>query len=85
MPVVAWNLNLCYTIFCAAIITVAFVTTLFNDLRQIDRSIVNLPDEDIIQLLLYGNDKYDSNKNSMILNASIQFILNSERFKGSLM
>ena len=61
-----------------------FRTTLFDDLRQIDLSIFNLPDDEKVQLLLYGSDKYNSNQNRLIINASIKFILSSERFKGPI-
>ena len=35
-------------------------------------------------LLLYGDSRFDENKNKVILKATINYIKNTERFSGSL-
>ena len=58
---------------------------LMNDLKLIDENILRLSENSFVQLLLFGDQKYTSVENCQILNASIKFILRSERFKVSLM
>ena len=58
---------------------------LMNDLKQIDENILRLSENSLVQLLLFGdNIKYSLIENSHIINASISFVLRSERFKGSI-
>ena len=56
-----------------------------NDLKIIDETILRLFENSLVQLLLFGDPKYNLIHNCVILNASINFILKSERFKGSIM
>ena len=35
-------------------------------------------------ILLYGDSRFDENKNKIILEATINYLKNSERFSGSL-
>ena len=56
---------------------------LMNELRIIDDNILRLSENHLFQLLLFGDPKYSFIDNCHILNASIYFILSSERFKGS--
>ena len=65
----------CFTIICS---------TLLDDLKSIDLKIPSFPDSEIVELLLYGSPKFELNQNTKILSSSINFILNSERFNGSL-
>ena len=58
---------------------------LMNDLKLVDENILRLSENSFVQLLLFGDQKYTSVENCQILNASIKFILRSERFKVSLM
>ena len=57
---------------------------LMNNLKIIDENIPRLPENSFVQLLLFGNREYNLFHNCRILNASINFILKSERFKGSI-
>ena len=57
---------------------------LMNNLKMIDENILRLSDDCLTNLILFGDPKYSPVDNSRILNASISFILRSERFKGSL-
>ena len=57
--------------------------TLMNELRIIDDNILRLSENHFVQLLLFGDPNYSFIDNCHILNASINFILSSEWFKGS--
>ena len=57
---------------------------LMNNLKMIDDNILRLSEDCLVHLILFGDPKYNLVDNCRILNASISFILRSERFKGSL-
>ena len=56
-----------------------------NDLKIIDENILRLSENSLVQLLFFGDPKYNHIGNCQILNASINLMLKSERFKGSIM
>ena len=58
--------------------------TLFDKLNNIDNSILAKNDDIITEIILFGQQNVDNNLNRLILNASIDFILSSERFSGPL-
>ena len=41
-------------------------------------------DNDKVQILLYGDSHLDNNKNKYILEVTLNYVKNSERFSGSL-
>ena len=47
---------------------------------MIDESIINANDDDLIEILLFGNCRFILERNSSIIKASINYIKNSERF-----
>ena len=55
--------------------------TLLNKITNIDSNILNQFDATITKTLLFCNLKYSKKVNLQILNASIDFILISKRFK----
>ena len=55
-----------------------------SELEAIDSSIIFLNEEHLINLLLYGNKKYNIFTNRMILQATIDFSKNSLRFDEAL-
>ena len=57
---------------------------LMNKVNQIDENFSYLSDENKVSLLLYGDSRFDDNKNNFILSASITYILETERFSTSL-
>ena len=57
--------------------------TLFNELQSIDENILNQSNNETVELLLYGSNKFKFQQNCNILK-SIKFIIKSERFSGSL-
>ena len=46
--------------------------TLLNELKSVDENILKLSENKLINLLLYGDSKFDSNKNTGLLNAAIK-------------
>ena len=58
--------------------------TLLNKIRDVDNDILNQSDSHITQILLFGNPKFSLDSNVNILNASIEFILATERFSAPL-
>ena len=58
--------------------------TLMNNIKSIDKTIINAPDSALVNILLFGSSKYQYHINSKILNFSIDFILKTERFSGQL-
>ena len=51
-----------------------------NDLNEIDSSFSTPNENKLIDLILYGSDKFDDKKNNNILMSIIKFIKNSQRF-----
>ena len=57
---------------------------LMNKVNQIDENCSYLFADNKVILLLYGDSRFDDNKNNFILSASITYILETERFATSL-
>ena len=57
---------------------------LMKKANQIDKNFSYLSDDNKLSLLLYGDSRFDDNKNNLILSASITYILETERFLTSL-
>ena len=58
--------------------------SLLNDLNSVDRTLLNLSDLSLANLLLCGGPQFDDSQNAFILNSSIKYILISERFNDRL-
>ena len=58
--------------------------SLMNNIKSIDKDIINATDSDLVNILLFGSSKYQYHINSKILSFSIDFILKTERFSGQL-
>ena len=54
--------------------------TLLNDIKEIDENIVTDHENDLDQILLYGNERYRYDTNRMILLSTIKFCIDSKRF-----
>ena len=54
---------------------------LLNDLLKIDPSLRNLKDELLLDIILYGSDKYKDTVNKEILLDTISFTKNTKRFE----
>ena len=59
--------------------------TLINNIKSIDKDIINETDSDLVNIHLFGSSKYEYHINSKILNFSIDFILKTESFSGQLL
>ena len=57
---------------------------LMNKVNQIDENFSYLSDDNKVSLLLYGDSRFDDNKNNFILSASITYTLENERFSSFL-
>ena len=51
-----------------------------NVIQNIDNSILELPDSHIVEVILYGRKFLDISSNTSISNATIDFLLETERF-----
>ena len=60
-------------------------STLLNELQSIDINLLNQEDDIVVEVLLYGSTKFNTNQNYRLLSSSIDYILKSERFSGSLL
>ena len=60
-------------------------STIFSELQSTDANIIKFSDNEIVELLLCGSPKFDTDQNHKILSVCISFILKSERFDGSLL
>ena len=58
--------------------------TLLDDVNEININISNFTETALTDLLLYGKSSFDKIQNKKILTASIKYILDSERFTGSI-
>ena len=57
---------------------------LLDDVYRIDASIKNLNEESLIDVLLYGSDRFNDSKNKQILLYTICYIQATKRFEGPL-
>ena len=58
--------------------------TLMNNIKSINRDIINETDSDLVNILLYESSKYEYNIYSKLLSFSIDFTCKTERFFGQL-
>lgn len=56
-----------------------------STLNKIDTDILNLSGNDLVNLLLYGHEKFTPQLNTSILMCSIKYIVDSDRFSGSIL
>ena len=59
-------------------------SSLLSTIRNIDCKLLEITDSSLTQTLLYGNPSFDIITNSLILNATIDFILSTKRFEETL-
>ena len=55
-----------------------------NIVSTINENSLTSCDTTIVKLLLYGDESLDLETNTLILNASVDFVLSSKRFDGPL-
>ena len=54
--------------------------TFLNIIRNIDSKILSKNDLKVTETLLYGDSSYDHTKNTLIMNATMEFLFASKRF-----
>ena len=57
---------------------------LLSTLNKIDCKLLELTKSSLSQTLLYGNTLFDKEKNTLIFNATLEYILSTERFEEPL-
>ena len=57
---------------------------LMNSIKSVINNFESFSDNDKVEILLYGDSHLDNNKNKYILEATLNYVKNSERFSGSL-
>ena len=62
----------------------SFRATLMNDLNNIITAIASLNSNDLLRVILYGDESFNKETNCKILTASIKFIKDTKRFEKSL-
>ena len=60
-------------------------STLLNEFQSIDINLLNQEDDIVVEILLYCSNKFNTNQNFRLLSSSIEYILKSEIFSGSLL
>ena len=56
----------------------------FDKIKILDETLFHLNDQSLLTALPFGSEIYNENMNKKILNASIGYIIDSDRFTGSL-
>ena len=57
---------------------------LINSVRSVFENFDSFSDNDKKDILLYGDPRFDTNKNKLILESTITYIINTDRFSGSI-
>ena len=55
-----------------------------STIRNIECDLLKNDDKNLTQVLLFGNETFDTNVNTLILNATIDYLLSTKRFEDSL-
>ena len=58
--------------------------TLLNNIRNINEQILSHGEDQLTQTVLYGNPNVNLTFNGLILNATIEYLISTERFKRPL-
>ena len=59
--------------------------TLLSTLNKIDCKLIETNESSLTETSLFGNSLFDLKKNSLVLNAFIDYILSTERFEEALL
>ena len=57
---------------------------LFDKIKLLDETLLQLNDESLLTVLLFGSNIHTEQVNVQVLNVSIDYIIDSDRFTGSL-
>ena len=75
-----WNQS--HISYCTVIIA---HLTLLNSINEALGSITNLNEYTLVVILIFGDQSYTQVESSYIINAAIEYLVDSERFDGPLM
>ena len=59
--------------------------TLLNKIKSINCSILESSDAAVTKILLFGDNTLSNSSNTFILNSTIEYIISTQRFKGSIL
>ena len=59
--------------------------TLLNKIKGINCSILESSDAAVTKILLFGENTIISSSNTFILNSTIEYIISTQRFEGSIL
>ena len=59
--------------------------TLLNKIKGINCSILESSDAAVTKILLFGDNTLSNSSNTFILNSTIEYIISTQRFEGSIL
>ena len=71
-----------YFLYCPTHITER--RTLLNTIGNIENNLLDLREPVLIKTLLFGSNSFDTNANTNVLNATIEYVLSTKRFEEPL-
>ena len=71
-----------YLLHCPTYITER--CTLLSTIENIDNNLLDVCEPVLIKTLLFGSNLFDSNANTNVLNATIEYVLSTKRFEEPL-
>ena len=54
--------------------------TLLSTIKNIDNNLLHLSEPVLVRTLLYGSNSFDTNANTNVLNATVEYIISTKRF-----
>ena len=59
--------------------------TLLNKIKSVNCSILESSDAAVTKILLFGDNTLSNSSNTLILNSTIEYIISTQRFEGSIL
>ena len=59
--------------------------TLLNKIKSINCSILESSDAAVTKILLFGDNTFSDSPNTLTLNSTIEYIISTQRFEGSIL
>ena len=59
--------------------------TPLNKIKSINCSILESSDAAVTKILLFGDNSFSDSSNTLILNSTIEYIVSTQRFEGSIL
>ena len=61
------------------------ILTFLNKIKSINCSILESSDAALTKILLFGDNNVSNSSNTIILNSTIEYIISTQRFEGSIL